>query len=268
MPANTIGMPIQYAFVNGAFVLLANYSMSFVQAELYSRRQRYALPVLQTRLLLAEQTAALMQRCAEVGFQMQIAISADRLRGIVSELISRNRYFHDAAVELSVHPDFGGAGNLQISAVLRPQTRFSPQKPGVSCSIVRNVYSSGYQLFPQANAETLPNVICILEPDGFIRHTSAGGIIVIKDNDCFVPIRPAQDALSPIYELLLHAASSTGLEVCNARIAEQDLLEADEVLFPCASTVLEWCSAYNRRRYFSRKFKRIARYIAEASGMR
>ena len=268
MPANRSSVPIQYAYINGVFVQLANYSMSFGQAELFATRQRYALPVLQTRLLLAGQTSVLAQRCAEVGFQQQIAVSAEQLGSIVSELVSRNRYFHDACVDLSVHPDLGGAAHLQMSLVLRPQARFSPLKAGIACKIVRSVYAREYLSLSQGRASENITVTCFLEPDGFIRHTNLGGIIIIKGNDCLIPIRPAADAAAPIYELILHAASSVGLDVCHARIAEQDMLEADEVLFPSAASVLEWCSAYNRRRYFSRKFKLIARFITEQSGVR
>lgn len=261
-------MPIQYAYINGAFAQLNNYSMSFGQAELFASRQRYALPIVQTRLLLAEQTSVQAQRCAEVGFQQQIGISAEQLSRIVSELVSRNRYFHDAYAELSVHPDLGGAALLQMSAVLHPQARFSPLRTGIACKIVRSIYAREYLSSSRGSDTENAMATCFLEPDGFIRHTNIGGIVIIKGNDCLVPSRTAADAVAPINELILHAAASVGLGVCNARISEHDLLEADEVLFPSAYSVLEWCSAYNRRRYFSRKFKLIARFISEMSGSR
>ncbi len=258
-------MSIQYAYINGAFVQLANLALSFMQAELFACRQRYAVPILHTHPLLTDSTALLAQRCVQVQFHQQAEITGEALRNVISELISRNRYFQDAYADVSVHPDLGGDDTLQLSVVLRPLPRFTSQKSGVGCKVLRSLYAqayspSGMQNF-EKNGQSLAT--CFVQPDGYIRGTSLGGLVVIKANNCYFPRLSTSDLSSPISELIAKTAKSIGMDIQTENISEQDLLSADEVLFPHPASILEWCSAYNNRRYFSRKFKLIASSIAE-----
>lgn len=258
-------MSIKYAYINGAFVPLDNLALSFMQAELFACRQHYAVPILQTHPLLTDGTALLAQRCAQVQFHQQAELQGETLRNIISELISRNRYFQDAYADVSVHPDLGGDDTLQLSVVLRPLPRFTTLKTGLACKVLRSLYSQAYlpSGMQHVDKKAQTAVTCYVQQDGYIRATSLGGIAVIKSNNCYFPRISNSDLFSPVSELIAETAKKIGLNIHIENVSEQDLLSADEVLFPHPSSILEWCSAYGNRRYFSRKFKLIASTIVE-----
>lgn len=239
--------------------------LSFSQAELFASRLQFAIPVLQTFPVQADEAALLASRCSELHFHQQSSITGDTIRAVIAELINRNRYFQDAAAELSVHPDLTGNNKIQISISLRPTAKFSPNKSGVPCRLARNIYLQSVPAHVVQSQSDVRPAICHLEPDGYIHNTNYGSIAVIKGESYCIPRIPSLSLSSPMAQLAASVAQQIGMTVISSNISEQDLLEADEVLMPSSMGILDWCTAYQNRRYFNRKFKQIASAIIEST---
>ena len=108
------------------------------------------------------------------------------------------------------------------------------------------------------NQHALDEVI-ILNQNGFICESISSNVFVVYDRKLYTPALNEGCIGGVMRQVVMRLAKENNIELIEAQVSPDILIEADEVFISNATKGIQWVMGYNNKRYFNE----VAKFLSE-----
>jgi branched-chain amino acid aminotransferase len=201
------------------------------------------------------------------------------LREKVDELVRRNKIGSDARFKLTVFRDADGlysptsnksAYVIECQALY--ENRYELNQKGLiidvfdevpkPINVLSNLKTCNSLVYVLAgvykNQHALDEVI-ILNQNGFICESISSNVFVVYDRKLYTPALNEGCIGGVMRQVVMRLAKENNIELIEAQVSPDILIEADEVFISNATKGIQWVMGYNNKRYFNE----VAKFLSE-----